>query len=152
MTKVGKNLESGKYDPIEAAGGAVRNRKGELLMIFRYGRWDLPKGHREAGEGWEQCALREVSEETGLPMEELEIGAQVAVTHHTYTLDGREKLKETRWFAMHYRGNALLRPQTEEGIEAAAWIAHSQLPEVLAGTYETIRQVVGSLGAIHVSP
>jgi hypothetical protein len=35
---------------IEAAGGIVENSNGEILLIFRRGRWDLPKGHTDAGE------------------------------------------------------------------------------------------------------
>jgi 8-oxo-dGTP pyrophosphatase MutT (NUDIX family) len=51
---------------IEAAGGLVLNERGNLLMIFRRGKWDLPKGKRDAGESIETCAVREVEEETGL--------------------------------------------------------------------------------------
>ena len=51
---------------IIAAGGLVLNEKNELLMIFRRGFWDLPKGKVDEGETLEQCAVREVKEETGL--------------------------------------------------------------------------------------
>jgi 8-oxo-dGTP pyrophosphatase MutT (NUDIX family) len=44
----------------------VLNEKGELLMIYRRGKWDLPKGKLDEGETIPQCALREVMEETGL--------------------------------------------------------------------------------------
>lgn len=146
MTKVDKNLESGNFDLVEAAGGVVRNLRGEVLMIFRRGVWDLPKGHREAGETWEQCALREVSEETGLPEKELECGAEIAVTYHTYTsVSGRAEKKQTRWFAMHYRGGRLPRPQTEEDIEAAAWIPVGRLAHTVADSYDTIKEVISRL-------
>ena len=49
-----------------AAGGVVQNTNDEILMIFRRGKWDLPKGKLDEGETLEQCALREVKEETGL--------------------------------------------------------------------------------------
>ena len=51
---------------IIAAGGLVFNDKNELLMIFRRGKWDLPKGKLDEGEDIEDCAVREVKEETGL--------------------------------------------------------------------------------------
>ena len=51
---------------IIAAGGLVFNEDGDLLMIFRRGRWDLPKGKLDDGEQIEDCAVREVKEETGL--------------------------------------------------------------------------------------
>ena len=35
---------------IEAAGGLVFNKDGHLLMIFRNGKWDLPKGKLETVE------------------------------------------------------------------------------------------------------
>ena len=34
----------------KAAGGVVSNPDDERLMIFRFGKWDLPKGHVEKGE------------------------------------------------------------------------------------------------------
>ena len=49
-----------------AAGGIVINRFNEVLLIYRRTMWDLPKGHIEKNETPETCALREVSEETGL--------------------------------------------------------------------------------------
>jgi len=35
---------------IIAAGGLVTNENNELLMIFRRGKWDLPKGKADEGE------------------------------------------------------------------------------------------------------
>jgi len=40
----------GLYKIIEAAGGVVFNEKNEILMIFRLGYWDLPKGKIDKGE------------------------------------------------------------------------------------------------------
>ncbi len=54
------------FKVLEAAGGFVRNAKGELLVFFRRGSWDMPKGKIDPGETPEQAALREVEEETGL--------------------------------------------------------------------------------------
>ncbi len=52
---------------VEAAGGVVV-RDGLVAVIHRpkYDDWSLPKGKLEAGESWEDAALREVWEETGL--------------------------------------------------------------------------------------
>jgi 8-oxo-dGTP pyrophosphatase MutT (NUDIX family) len=44
----------------------VYNKKGEVLFIFRNGKWDLPKGGIEKGEEIEDTAMREVEEETGV--------------------------------------------------------------------------------------
>src|SRR5579862_407678 len=67
---------------IEAAGGAVENAKGQFLFIYRNGKWDLPKGKLEKGEGKRAGAVREVEEECGIKVSS--IGARVCKTYHTY--------------------------------------------------------------------
>jgi hypothetical protein len=42
---------SSLFQIIEAAGGLVKNKNDEWLFIFRNGKWDLPKGKIEKGEG-----------------------------------------------------------------------------------------------------
>ena len=54
------------FTVFEAAGGLISNPAGEVLLMFRRGKWDLPKGKLDEGETLEACALREVQEETGL--------------------------------------------------------------------------------------
>ena len=54
------------YRLIEAAGGVVKNAKGELLFIYRLGKWDLPKGKIDEGEVKETTAVREIEEECGV--------------------------------------------------------------------------------------
>lgn len=62
--------------PIIMAGAGVIliNDKNEILLQKRLdnGRWDYPAGSMELGESFEECARREVSEETGLVCGELE--------------------------------------------------------------------------------
>ena len=55
-----------KIKTIYASGGIVKNKKSEILFIFRRGKWDLPKGKADKGETKKQTALREVKEETGV--------------------------------------------------------------------------------------
>ena len=52
---------------IQAAGGVVL-RDGRVAVVHRprYDDWSLPKGKLDAGESFEEAALREVEEETGL--------------------------------------------------------------------------------------
>ena len=108
----------GIYKKIEAAGAAVFNEKNKVLMIFRRGHWDLPKGKIDKGETPKEAALREVEEETGLT--ELVLGKPLTDTWHTYRLKGRRILKKTYWFKMKTTQNELT-PQTEEDIEEAVW-------------------------------
>jgi 8-oxo-dGTP pyrophosphatase MutT (NUDIX family) len=53
-----------------------RRNPHEFLLMRHHHRYDLPKGHVEAGETDIQCALRELWEETGIPNEAIELDDQ----------------------------------------------------------------------------
>ena len=89
---------------VRAAGGIVTSDEGRMLLIFRNGRWDLPKGKVEAGETLMRAAVREVQEETGL--DRLQPGRLVTKTYHVYNLYGGWHLKQTSWFRMTTEGIA----------------------------------------------
>ena len=59
---------------IAGAGVMLINEKGEVLLQKRRdnGFWDYPAGSMEIGESFEECARREVLEETGLTCGKLE--------------------------------------------------------------------------------
>ena len=124
---------------VNAAGGLVRNPKGEFLMIRRNDIWDLPKGHQERGEDISVTALREVQEETGV--DELELRDLICVTDHCYLRGGIWHLKHTWWYDMLYTNPVDLTPQREEDISKAAWVAKSSLPPYLKNTYPSILEV-----------
>ena len=84
-----------KYIMIEAAGGLVFNKDGDILMIFRNGKWDLPKGRIEKGEEIEEAAIREVEEECGI--EGVILKKFLLNTYHLFIQGGEKKLKETYW-------------------------------------------------------
>ena len=60
---------------IKAAGILVtRGQPVESFLLLRHrDRWDLPKGHLDAGETEIQCALRELEEETGIRASDIEL-------------------------------------------------------------------------------
>jgi 8-oxo-dGTP pyrophosphatase MutT (NUDIX family) len=87
-----------KFVLVKAAGGLVRNEMNEILMIFRRGKWDLPKGKLDPNESLEDCALREVREETGL--ENIKLLGPLLITYHTYHEGTRFILKESHWYKM----------------------------------------------------
>lgn len=128
-----------EFKEVDAAGGLVANRRGDFLLISRNGLWDLPKGHREAGEDVATTALREVQEETGV--DQLELGSLICVTDHCYLRGGVWHLKHTYWYNMLYTNPVDLTPQREEDITKAAWVAKSSLPPFLKNTFPSILEV-----------
>jgi 8-oxo-dGTP pyrophosphatase MutT (NUDIX family) len=141
---------SGRYLLVEAAGGLVKNGEGEYLMIFRNGKWDLPKGKREDGESMEQTAIREVMEECGVDAPTLQ--SLLTVTYHTYTLQGVDVLKRTCWYAMSCAGKPhKLQPQTEEGIEVAEFFPPKKVADCLACCYPSIKEVFAASGYYDVA-
>lgn len=125
---------------LEAAGGLVLNEKGEVLMIFRRGSWDLPKGKIDPNESVETAAIREVREETGLT--ELKIVLKLQVTYHTYNIDNVNYIKPTHWFKMIHESNQELVPQTEEDITEITWMSKKQVEGILDQTYSSIQELL----------
>jgi 8-oxo-dGTP pyrophosphatase MutT (NUDIX family) len=130
--------------PIIAAGGIVINPNKEILWIFRRGFWDLPKGKLDPNETIEACAIREVMEETG--MQDLVLGELVLTTKHQYhdPYLNTDVEKTTYWYKM---GTGTLQegvPQTEEDIDAIAWVKIEDLAPYLDKTYDTIKEVIAA--------
>ena len=125
---------------MEAAGGLVFNEKGQVLVIKRRGKWDLPKGKKEEGESAETCALREVEEECGI--ESLEMDDLLHITYHSYTLEGVLILKRTYWYQMKSSEQETLTPQTKEEITEAKWMNPEDLNIVTENTFLSIIDVL----------
>jgi 8-oxo-dGTP pyrophosphatase MutT (NUDIX family) len=121
----------------KAGGGLVYNKNGEILFIFRNGKWDLPKGGTEKGEEIEETAMREVEEETGVTG--LKITNRLQKTYHIFKRNGEYKLKITHWFEMHTSFEGNLIGQQEEGIEKVEWIKLKDIPSTLSNSYENIK-------------
>jgi 8-oxo-dGTP pyrophosphatase MutT (NUDIX family) len=129
---------SGKI--VRAAGGAVV-RDGddgpEVVIVHRpkYDDWTLPKGKAERGETDEDCALREVEEETGLRCELLE-----ELESSSYTdASGRPKLARY-WLMRPVAGR--LRPTRE--VDDARWVPLAEAEAEL--TYDRDVRILRSIG------
>lgn len=138
-----KQLFFQKFTLIAAGGGIIRNREGAILLIFRYGKWDLPKGKLDEGESIEACSVREVKEETGL--REVDLLHLFGMTYHTYIQDGKSILKETHWYLMEALQQEKLTPQLEEDISEARWVPPKELPNYYALTYPAIADMLRQL-------
>jgi 8-oxo-dGTP pyrophosphatase MutT (NUDIX family) len=125
---------------IVAAGGAVFNTSGDVLMIYRRGFWDLPKGKVDDGESIQEAAVREVQEETGL--ENIRVISPLPDTYHTYRDEkGRRVLKKTCWFQMATEDTNLV-PQTTEDIEIAEWTSLNVCLSPDRVMYKSIRNLL----------
>jgi len=129
-----------KFTIIMAAGGLVANEKNNILLIFRRGKWDLPKGKVDKGESLEQCAVREVEEETGL--KNIELLKPLTVTYHTYDEFGKHIIKDSHWYKMKVKGKQEIVPQTEEDISEIKWVKKKDLKNYFSNTFPSVKEVL----------
>lgn len=121
---------------IEAAGGLVLNDKDKILVIKVDDIWQLPKGKVEKGEKYDKTAIREVQEECGI--HEPIIVKQLPSTFHVYRKKDDVFLKRTYWYKMFYKGSGIPKPQTEEGIQDARWVNHSDIYDIMKQTHKSL--------------
>ena len=132
-----------KFTIIQAGGGLVLNEKKEILMIFRRGKWDLPKGKLDKGERLEDCAVREVEEETGL--QKVKLLSPLTITYHTYHEGTKYVLKESHWYNMKVSGEQKLVPQTEEDIHAIKWVTTKEAKQIFPECFPSVIDVIKEL-------
>jgi 8-oxo-dGTP diphosphatase len=117
-----------------AAGGIVV-RDGALLLVHRphYGDWTLPKGKLDPGESWEEAALREVEEETGLTCE---LGEELG---RTFYRDGQGREKEVRYYRMASDGE----PSAQNEVDEVRWVPLPEAPALLS--YDRDRDLIATI-------
>jgi 8-oxo-dGTP pyrophosphatase MutT (NUDIX family) len=125
---------------VRAAGGVVaRPRKDgatEVLLVHRpkYDDWAFPKGKALPGESDEDCALREVEEETGL---------RCILEHELPTTvyrDQRGRRKVVRYWAMRAPGDDV---QPGDEVDEARWLSLEQADALLS--YDRDRAVLAAV-------
>jgi 8-oxo-dGTP pyrophosphatase MutT (NUDIX family) len=129
-----------KFTIIQAAGGLVQNEKKEILMILRRGKWDLPKGKLDTGEKLEDCAVREVEEETGL--QKVKLLSPLTITYHTYHEGTKFILKESHWYTMKVTGEQNLIPQIEEDILEIKWVTPKEAQQLFPHCFPSVIDVL----------
>ena len=130
------------YKMIFASGGVVFNNE-KLLMIYRNGFWDLPKGKMEPNECESECAVREVKEECGI--DSLRVIKFLKYTYHTYVEDGQHILKKTSWYLMSSDFKKKLIPQKSEGISMAIWVSKNEIRYKLDNSFENIKDLLNNI-------
>lgn len=135
------------FNLINAAGGLVENTNSEILMIYRKGKWDLPKGKVEHKEMLIAAAEREVIEETGI--KNLSVLNQILfypwkqnATIHTYWENNKRIVKNTYWYKMKSTIGSDFIPQLEEGITEVKWVNKSSVSDLLKKSYASITDVL----------
>lgn len=122
----------------KAAGGLVV-KDGQVLMIYRLGKWDLPKGKLKSDEDTGLGAVREVEEECNI---KVELGDKLPSTWHSYAYKGNKMLKKTSWYIMRCLDDSLMKPQAEEYIEEVRWMSPQEALAKLEDSYASIALVV----------
>jgi 8-oxo-dGTP pyrophosphatase MutT (NUDIX family) len=133
-----------KFILVQAGGGLVRDEQDRYLFMQRRGKWDLPKGKLDPGETLEQCAVREVGEETGLT--KVRLDGPLLVTWHTYDESGHHILKETHWYGMTASPGQAIVPQQEEQITQLVWADSGRIGALLKNTFPSIIDVLHTAG------
>ena len=128
---------------IKTAGGIVL-KDDKILFIYKRGRWDLPKGKVEEGASSRKTAKIEISEETGLPRNQLKVLKKLIPTHYHKRVDGEVVVKKTEWFLIKFNGdeNTPLIPDRNEGITDCKWFTFDELVLVLEESHERIRYLI----------
>jgi 8-oxo-dGTP diphosphatase len=121
---------------VRAAGGVIV-RDGSVLLIHRpaYDDWTLPKGKLDEGESWEDGALREVREETGLTCE---LGEEAGRTRY---VDARGRSKEVRYFHMTGGGEPV---PCQMEVDEVRWVPLDEAAALL--TYRRDVDLLSRLG------
>lgn len=125
---------------ILAAGGIVKNYENKLLIIYRHGKLDLPKGKVENGEKFAQTAIREVQEECGI--KELKLIRFFRTTYHIYNLNSKYYLKSSHWYLMYSKKNENLIPEINEGINAVDWKSKKDIFQSISKFYKNIKNLL----------
>lgn len=122
---------------IEAAGGVIiRDGKVAVVHRDRYDDWSLPKGKLDAGESFEEAALREVREETGL---ECELGRELEPVSY---VDQKGRPKLVRYWLMEVTGGDF---EANEEVDEMRWLAPAEAARLLS--YPHDRELVEGVQA-----
>jgi 8-oxo-dGTP pyrophosphatase MutT (NUDIX family) len=126
---------------VKASGGVVWRRAGggiEVALVHRprYDDWSFPKGKLDAGESWEDAALREVEEEIGL---RCRLGHELPPTSYR---DNKGRAKVVRYWMMEPLDGEFS-PSHE--VDEVRWLAPADADRLLSYRHdrELLREASG---------
>ena len=121
---------------VRAAGGVVLDPEGRVVLVHRprYDDWTLPKGKLDRGESFEDAALREVEEETGLRCR------LVRELPSSEYLDPKGRSKLVRYCLMEVEHDPGFVPNDE--VDELRWVPLEEAPALL--TYPRDAEILGS--------
>ena len=127
-----RNLVGSRLLLVPGARIVIENHFGELLLHKRsdFGVWGLPGGNAEEGEDLEAVVIREVAEETGLSVSDVQpfgFGCDPAVETHTFPNGDRCQFFALNFYTRTFQGV----PRAEDETTDVGWFSSSELPEML---------------------
>ena len=131
---------------VRAAGGVPwRRRDGRVRLLVvhrpRYDDWSFPKGKLDPGEGWEQAAVREVFEETGI------VGVLGTELSSTTYADRKGRTKLVRYWEMAVAAD--VGHDGDDEVDERRWVSADEARKLLsyerdAGLVDEVMGVVGA--------
>jgi len=118
---------------VRAGGGVVARIDdgggAEILVVHRprYDDWSLPKGKVDPGETDEECALREVEEETGL---RCRLGRELPSTRY---VDRKGRTKQVRYWAMEVESGTFT---ANDEVDETRWLPRAEAVALLSYTHD----------------
>jgi 8-oxo-dGTP diphosphatase len=124
---------------VRAGGGLVVRGKGkdaEVVLVHRprYDDWSLPKGKLEPDESFEDGALREVEEETGL---RCELGEELSPVRYR---DKKGRRKIVRYWRMEAVGGEF---EPNDEVDEIRWLSPKKARKLL--DYEHDRRLIDEM-------
>ncbi|RUU00845.1 NUDIX domain-containing protein [Mesorhizobium sp. USDA-HM6] len=118
----------------------IERADGRILMQKRtdFGLWGLPGGNAEEGEGLEAVVTREVAEETGLIVSDIEpfgFGCDPLFETFQFPNGDRAQFFALMFFARSFEGEPAV---TDDESSAVGWFSVDRLPKMLPNMARSI--------------
>jgi len=140
-----KNKERKKTTSCGAVTWRMIDGKVEILLIKQFAnkdRWGIPKGHLDEGETLEQCAVREVREETGV---QVQLGFRLPDCHIQNKVEDKTVVS---WLATPVGSHELRHNDPDNEVADARWFEVTQLPEIMVYQRSLVAAAVKAVFAV----